>query len=81
MGREGEDPCTSGTFDKAVVQATLLFGLETWVMTPRIGSTLGEFHHKVDHRMEKMQPKQDMAGRWKYPPLDTDMLAVVLEEV
>ena len=35
LGREGADPRTSGNFYKAVVQATLLFGPETWMMTPR----------------------------------------------
>ena len=46
LGREGAYPRTSSTFYKAVVQATLLFGSETWVMNLRIGRTLGGFQKK-----------------------------------
>ena len=45
LGQEREDPRTFGTFYKAVVKVTLFFGLETWVMTPRIRRTIGIFHH------------------------------------
>ena len=30
---EGEDPITSASFYRAVVQAVLLFGLETWILS------------------------------------------------
>ena len=43
LGREGVYPCTSGTFYKAEVQVTLLFGSETRVMNPRIGRNLEGF--------------------------------------
>ena len=59
---EGADPRTSGTFYKVVVQATLLFDSETWVMNPRIGRTLGRFHHRVAHHLAGMKPKQYMGG-------------------
>ena len=36
MGCEGASPKFSGMFFKAVVQAVLLFGLETWVLTPHM---------------------------------------------
>ena len=36
LSREGVDKRVSGTFFKAVVQQVLLFGAETWVLTPRI---------------------------------------------
>ena len=49
MVREGEYKRTTRTFYKAVIQATLLFISETWVMTPTIGWTLGSFHHRVAH--------------------------------
>ena len=47
LGQEGSDGWTSEKNYKAVVQATLLFGSETWVMNPSIGRTLGRFYHKV----------------------------------
>ena len=43
LGREGAYPRTSGTFYKAEVQVTLLFGSETRVMIPRIARNLGGF--------------------------------------
>ena len=39
--REGGGLQVSGFFFKAVVQAVLLFGSETWVFTPRMGKALG----------------------------------------
>ena len=35
LGRDGADPKVSGHFYKAVAQAVLLFGEETWVFTPQ----------------------------------------------
>ena len=34
--REGATPRISGNFFKAVVQQVLLFGAETWVVTPKM---------------------------------------------
>ena len=36
LSREGADPKVLGHFYKAVLQAVLLFGAETWVLTPRM---------------------------------------------
>ena len=41
LGREGARTKVLGVFFKAVVQAVILFGLETWVVTPRMGQALG----------------------------------------
>ena len=81
LWREGTYPWTSGTFYKDVVQATLLFGTETWVVSPRIGKTLGGFHHRVYHRLSVMSPRRGTTGMWVYPPLDAAMMEVFLEEV
>ena len=61
-----------------VVQATLLFGAETWVMSPRIGNNLYRFHHRVDHRLAGMQPRRYTTGRLVYPPLEAAMAIVGL---
>ena len=81
IGWEGANPRTSGNFYKAVVQETLLFGAESWVMSPQIGKTLGGFHHRVALGLKKMQPNRNGLSRWIYPPLDTAMKEVGLEEV
>ena len=35
-----------GIFYIAVVQVVLLYGLESWVMSPQIGKVLGSIHHQ-----------------------------------
>ena len=47
LGREGSSPMVLGVFFEAYVQAVLHFGVETWVMTPRIGRALVVFQHIV----------------------------------
>ena len=63
FGAGGSRPLDLQKFYKAVFQANLLFGSETWVVTPRIGRTLGGFHHRMAHRLAVMQPKQNMEGQ------------------
>ena len=53
--REGADARTSGQIYLAVVQSVMLYGLETWVMTPHIGRILGGFHQRVDCRLKGKQ--------------------------
>ena len=43
LSREGADPKVSGKFYKAVAQAVLLFGEETWVLTPMMERALDIF--------------------------------------
>ena len=66
------------TFNKALVQATLIFGADTWVVTPRIWRTLGSFHHRVAYRLAGMWMRRYMTFRWVYPPLGAAMTAVGL---
>ena len=49
-------------------------------MSPRIGRTLGSFHHRVDLRLA-MHQMRIMAGRWIYPQLEAAMKALALGEV
>ena len=44
-------PRVSVFFFRAVVQAVLLFGSETWVVTPRTGKALGGFQTQVARRL------------------------------
>ena len=41
--REGARPRVSGVFFKAAVQSVLIFGAETWVVTPCMVRSLGGF--------------------------------------
>ena len=81
FGREGADSRTSGMFYVSVVQAVLLYGLETWVIFPCIGRTLGRFHHRVDHRLIGRKLRRGLYGRWVYPPLAEAILEAVSQEV
>ena len=45
--RQRDYPKVSGLFFKAVVQAVLLLGAETWVLTPRMERALSSFQHRV----------------------------------
>ena len=47
LNREGTDSKVLGRFSKAVIQAVLLFGAETWVLTPRMERSLSSFQHRV----------------------------------
>ena len=59
----------------------LLYGLETWVMTPLIGRVLVRFHHRVARMLMGRQPWRGRYGRWVYPPLSEAMEEVLLQEV
>ena len=58
LGLEGTSPQVFWVFFKVVVQAVLLFRLETWVMNPLIVSDLGSFQHTFDRRITGIQPKK-----------------------
>ena len=81
LSREGEDARTSGQIYLALVQLVLLYGSETWVMTPRIGRVLSRFHHRVDRRLTGRQPRRGRDGVWVYPTLEDAMLGAGLQEV
>ena len=51
LGREGADSKVSGNFYKAVAQAVLLFGAETWVLTQRMEKELDRFQSRVARRL------------------------------
>jgi hypothetical protein len=66
--RAGADPKTVGQFYKAVVQAVLLYGSESWVVTPAMLRVLSSFHHKAGRRIAGKMAKL-VDGKWVYPPL------------
>ena len=46
LSREGADARTSGRIYVAVVQAVMLYGSKTWVMTQHIRRVLGGFYNR-----------------------------------
>ena len=67
---ENTNPRVAGMFYKAVVQAILLFGSETWSLTPSARKQLEGFHVRCAWRMAKVHvPRQDPEDntKWIYP--------------
>ena len=69
LSREGADLKVLGNFYKYVLQAVLLFGVETWVLTHRIERDLDSLHHRVARCLTGSQPRRRGDGSWAYPPL------------
>ena len=61
------------------MQAVIMFGSETWVLTPRWDKSLKKFHHLKDHRMAGMGPRHQRYRTWVYPPIGTALTMVGLE--
>jgi hypothetical protein len=69
-------PRVSAKFYKAIVQSVLLYGSETWVLSPAAMARLEGFHIRAAYRMAKEHvPRRGPNLQWVYPPSE-----VVLEE-
>ena len=64
-----------------VVQEVLLFGSETWVLSPLSEKALEGFHHQTARRVAGMGPKWQPDGTWVYPPIGAALKMVGLEEI
>ena len=71
--REGADPKVSEHFFKVVLRAVLLFGAETWLLTPRMERALDSFQHRFVRRITESHPRRQRGGSWAYPPLEEAM--------
>ena len=58
LGREGADPKVSKYFYTAVTQAVLLFGAETWVLTPRMERAMDSFQSRIARKITGRQPQE-----------------------
>ena len=63
LRREVERPRVSVFFFKSIVQSVLLFGAETWVVTPHMGWDLGGFQDQVTRRIMGRLPQRSLDGR------------------
>ena len=70
LQQDGANPRVSGILFKAVVQAVLISGSETWMMIPRMGREIGGFQHRVAIWVTVSQPLRFMDVSWYYPPLE-----------
>ena len=60
--QEGMDTKLLGHFFNVSVQAVLLFGAETWVLTPRMERALSSFQHRVTRRLTGRHPRRQGVG-------------------
>ena len=67
MKSENASPWVCGLFYKATVQAVLLFGSESWTITPAMRRGLEGFHTRAARRMTGMMPEKDTAGELGIP--------------
>jgi hypothetical protein len=69
LRKENTPPRVSTKFYKAIVQSGLLYGSETWVLSPAVMARLEGFHICVAYRMAKEHtPCRGMNDQWTYPP-------------
>ena len=64
LSREGATKRVSGNFFKAVVQQVLLFGAETWVVSPIMERALSAFIHGAARRITGRQTRRGRDGKW-----------------
>ena len=81
LSREGADSKLSGNFYKAVSQAVLLFGSDTWVLTPRMERALDSFQQRVARRITVIQTRRREDRSWAYPPLEEAMGEIGFEGI
>ena len=81
LGREGEDRIMAGIFYVWVVKVVLMFGSDTWVMTPHLEKSLEIFHHRVVRQMVVMGPKRQQYVTWMYPQIVEAMATVGIDEI
>ena len=76
MRTENASPRVCGVFYRATVQSILLFGSETWNLSPVSLKSLEGFHIRAAWRMAGKRPLKLRDGTWSYPNS-----AEVLDEV
>ncbi len=78
---ENATPKTCGMFYKATVQAVLLYGSETWSLSPSSMKHLEGFHICTAWRMSGKRPEQNVNGSWTYPCLEEVLEAVGMKSI
>ena len=59
----------------------LLFGAETWVVSPMMERELSAFIHGASRRLTGRQPRKGRDGKWHYPLLEGAMKEAGLTNV
>ena len=67
LSREGAATGTMAYFYKAVVQAVLLYGAESWVITDRMWRAINSFHNRCTRYISGEHIRQKPNGEWDQP--------------
>ena len=68
LSREGATSGTMAYFYKAVVQAVLLYGSESWVLTQKMWKAVESFHSSCARYIVGEHIRQRPDGEWILPP-------------
>ena len=79
LSREGERPWVSGFFFKAVIHSVLLFGAETWVVTPCMGWDLKGVQNQVARQLTGRLRWRGGDGNREHTPVEAAREEVGLE--
>jgi hypothetical protein len=78
---ENATPKTCGMFYKATMQAVLLYGSETWSLSPLSMKRLEGFHIRAAWRMSGKRPEQNVDGSWTYTRPEEVLEAVGMKSI
>ncbi len=78
---ENATPKTCGMFYKATVQAVLLYGSETWSLSPLSMKRLEGFHIRAAWRMSGKKPEWNVDGSWMCLRLEEVLEAVGMKSI
>ncbi len=78
---ENATPKTCGMFYTATVQAVLLYGSETWSLSPSSMKRLEGFHICAAWQMSGKRPERNVDGSWTYPRSGDVLEAVGLKPI
>ena len=59
----------------------LMFGADTWVVSPMMERALSAFIHGAERRLTGRQPRKGRDGKWHYPSLEGGMKEAGLADV
>ena len=68
LAAEGASPKVMGYFYKAIIQAVLLYGSESWTVSETIIKQFRSFHARVARYLCKRHIRQLPDGTWNCPP-------------
>jgi hypothetical protein len=67
LTREGANPRVMASFYKAIVQAVLLYGSESWVLSERHWKDLRSFHNRCARHITGMHIRKNQDGTFTFP--------------